>query len=78
MEFYALREFVNRGKIKITKVPGEMNPADFFTKVLPGPVFHEYKKQLMQNHVMVNGDTNLQENERLIAGVCATACCIEV
>ena len=78
MEFYAVKEFVNRGKIKIVKVPGEMNPADFFTKVLPGPAFHEYKKQLMQNHVMVLVDSKLVESDKLIGGICATACCIEV
>ena len=55
-----------------------MNPADFFTKVLPGPAFQSYKKQLMQNHIKVQVDSNLVDNDKLIAGVCATACCIEV
>ena len=78
MEFYAMREFVNKGRVKIIKVPGEINPADFFTKVLPGPAFQGYKKQLMQNHVMVRGDPKLEGDDEVITGICANACCIEV
>ena len=78
MEFYAMKEFVNKGLIKITKVPGEQNPADFFTKVLPGPAFHAYKTQLMQNHIAIDTNTKFAENDELITAVCAVACCIEV
>ena len=78
MEFYALKEFVNKGLIKVNKVSGEENPADFFTKILPGPTFHAYKAQLMQNHIVVEGNDKFTESDEMITAVCAVACCIEV
>lgn len=80
MEFYALREYVNKGEIYITKVDGESNPADFFTKILPGPKFHYYKHILMQNdkmkpHIPESSDHHQDE---LIDAICALACGVEV
>ena len=78
MEFYALRGYVNRGEIRIVKIPTESNPADFFTKVLPGPKFHEFKSILMQNHLFSPPQENTSNQEKLINAICATACLVEV
>ena len=78
MEFYALRGYVNRGEIRIRKVPTESNPADFFTKVLPGPKFHEYKAIIMQNHLYKPLEEKLSNRDEVINAICATACSVEV
>ena len=78
MEFYALRGYVNRNEIRIVKVPTESNPADFFTKVLPGPKFHEYKASIMQNHMFVASPEESCTRDALINAVCAMSCGIEV
>ena len=78
MEFYALRGYVNRGEIRIVKVPTESNPADFFTKVLPGTKFHEFKAFIMQNHLFTDQLAKIPERDALINAICAMSCGIEV
>ena len=78
MEFYALRGYVNRKEINIVKVPTESNPADFFTKVLAGPKFHEFKGAIMQNHLFKASGEGLSHRDEIINAICATACLVEV
>ena len=78
MEFYALRGYVNRGEIHITKVPTETNPADFFTKVLSGPKFHELKRSIMQNHMFPAITGGQSSKDEIVNAICTIACCIEV
>ena len=77
MEFYALRGYVNRGEIRIIKVPTETNPADFFTKVLSGPKFHAFKRSIMQNHMSPTPNEQSPKDE-LVNAICTMACGIEV
>ena len=78
MEFYALRGYVNRKEIRISKIPTETNPADFFTKVLPGPKFHEFKQSIMQNHLSPIVQDNNTAKDELVNAICAVACGNEV
>ena len=78
MEFYALKEYINKKEIFVTKVGGDDNPADFFTKTLPGPAFHKYKTLLMQNELQVCPPNQVTVHDEVISAICAVACCIEV
>ena len=78
MEFYALRGYVNRHEIRIVKVPTESNPADFFTKVLPGPKFHEFKTLIMQNQMFTPPADESNARDVMINAICAMSCGVEV
>ena len=78
MEFYALRGYVNRKEIHITKIPTDSNPADFFTKILPGPKFQEFKRTILQNHLFIPTEDNAFAQDSVINAICTASCCVEV
>lgn len=46
MRRHCLRDYVAKGDIKISHIPGIDNPADLFTKALPEPKFVELRRKL--------------------------------
>jgi hypothetical protein len=44
--FHWSREQVERGRLKFQYIPGIDNPADMFTKPLPGPAFRKFRNMI--------------------------------
>ena len=48
LRFHFISEQVSRGAVDILHIPGDSNPADLLTKLLPQPRFHFYRNALMR------------------------------
>ena len=53
-------EHVRAGVVTVRHIPGDTNPADMFTKILPRPTFEKHRKFVMN----LAGDTGVEYARR--------------
>jgi hypothetical protein len=54
MDFYLMKEEVEKGNMEIQRIDTESNEADFFTKSLPSPAFVKHRDSLMGSEKLQN------------------------
>ena len=46
LRYHIVREMVENGKVKVERIPTDLNVADVFTKPLPRPVFEVFRDSI--------------------------------
>ena len=61
-KLFKMRELRGAGRVVVRHMPGESNPADLFTKILPRQPFEKHRKFVMN----VPGDTGVEQARRAV------------
>ena len=60
-KLFKMRELRGAGVVTVRHIPGDTNPADMFTKILPRPTFEKHRKTVLN----LAGDTGVEHARRV-------------